>query len=35
MNRAAFPWDWWALLVALCVLLALLGGLVQDLVDLL
>jgi len=24
------PWSWWALLAALCVLLALLGGFVWD-----
>jgi len=29
-GRRWFPWDWWALLVVLCVLLALLGGLVWD-----
>jgi hypothetical protein len=31
-NEAPPPWQWWMLLVALCGLLAVAGGLVWDLV---
>jgi hypothetical protein len=33
MDPEPLPWPWWALFLALCVMLALLGGLVWDAVQ--
>ena len=35
MTHDPFPWSWWALMLALCVFLAVLGGLAWDILALL
>jgi hypothetical protein len=34
-ESQSFPWFWWALFLALCVLLAVAGGVVWDLLEVL